>query len=450
MRRPLYRRWFDDGPAVGETWPWWSNPGLFGLLVTTPAVAIILLLLATSASSGSLQLLYRARIFLNWSDAFYALIAPILVSVVALFSAQSTFPQRSNRRRQWRWGPLELLFWITAASYAIWLGPSILFHPTLLLQAASAQQGATGQVRSEAATLPGVTSFSQVGVSFVAIFAIEVIARRRKAPRHLWVFLGIIVAFGVLRALVYSERTAMTELLVPLLLGVAARFARGKWGRMIVPFGPYLGISLLPLIFVAFEINRSWVAHYSAVYTSIIQFGIDRVEAYYITAINNGIGFLQFSPGPTMDGQFTFAWLYRMPFVGPSLLRFIRHEAVSDDYLSYLSSSENEQYTNPSSIFPPVHDFGYLGALLVFIILGIVAGRAYRSLRRNEGALQYVLPLIIYHLFEFPRFGYLYDSRAFLAIIGIGFFGLVTRDQTTRSQSRRSKVTRRRERKLVL
>src|SRR5262249_44995196 len=167
---------------------------------------------------------------------------------------------------------------------------------------------------------PGVTTLTQCGVAFVVLVTIK---RYTVGGAALWEQIGIlvVVVLAMGRALLWAERLAVLEVLIPWGVTTAAfyRFKTPNGSRFAMLL-PILGPFLLFFAFAGTEYFRSW-RFYQNYYDSIWQFSYERLMTYYAVASNSGIGLLhETRDWPQYTGRFVFEWAYTMPKLGKILV----------------------------------------------------------------------------------------------------------------------------------
>ena len=82
-----------------------------------------------------------------------------------------------------------------------------------------------------------------------------------------------------------------------------------------------------------------------------------------------------------------------------------------------LTQYGNPEFNNPGGLAVPVIDFGPVGALVFFLIAGVVIGFAYRSWRQGNPVGLLVYPVFFTGLLELPRYLYWTEGRVFPAMV---------------------------------
>lgn len=315
-----------------------------------------------------------------------------------------------------RWA-MALLLMATVLAYAVWFAP-LAENPQLLLDVLG---GERSTLRGVVATTPGLTTMTQFGVAYA--IACAALQGGRARPLALWEQLGLVavLALAVMRAVAWSERLAVIEVVV--CYGVA-RLAfvqvhrRGLW--ILAATMPIVAPLLLYVAFTATESVRSWT-FYRDQYDSVWSFAFERLLAYYATASNNGIGLLvENTDWPAYTGRFVAEWLYMMPLLGEQL-----RDALGDvmpQYDEFLERFARPEFNNPTGLFPIVFDIGYVGSMLYFVAVGALIGRLWDGWRHHSPAGVLLYPPAALFLIELLRFNYLSATRFFP--IALALFGL--------------------------
>ena len=123
----------------------------------------------------------------------------------------------------------------------------------------------------------------------------------------------------VLRNVVWGERIAMIETLVPL----AIVFLRKPRRPLLTALAPVFAVVGLFLFFAVFEYFRSWSAYYKFQYDSYWIFVLSRLSGYYITALDNGAAMIHgsnnFAALNTAEWFWRFPWEIGQTFLGKAL-----------------------------------------------------------------------------------------------------------------------------------
>ncbi|WP_395391149.1 O-antigen polymerase [Novosphingobium sp. BL-8A] len=381
----------------------------------------LLLAVVTPAVIRTAPVLQSHRVYVTPENIVQG-VSLLFALMVGAFMTER-FPFR--RKLVIRNGALDFLFCMTLAAYLIWFGPLFATHPEIILATISASRGAMYEVREAAPNISGVTTATQFGISYAIIYGMKVFQDGQKLPRRYHRMLAGIIALAVFRAMVFSERIAIVELVVPLF----AVYATSKAPKVHVAglgfkFFPYVLYAAAPLFFAIFEYPRSWINHYVNIYDNFWHFIADRFTLYYATSINNICALLRYSPNPTFRGEWTLNWLYKFPVIG----QFLPTRPATKDgswFLSFLSVYATPEYNNTTGILTVMYDWGWVLGLFLMVLYGAIAGISYSSLKSGLGPMRYIYPVFLYSMLEMTRIGYIYDGRAVSVLIGIIFSAVI-------------------------
>jgi hypothetical protein len=270
-------------------------------------------------------------------------------------------------------------------------------------------------------TIPGLTTLTQVAVAAVPLALAFGLLGRRSALRPLAFTL---VALAAARTLIFSERLAVLELVVPVayLLLESRKVETPKavlWG---------IGLAFAVLaIFSATELRRTYVYTHDFSTTHVAA----RFFGYYVTSINNGSVVIDRYPGATPvanTGQ--MLWQFpgiasvraeNAPLVGTFGLgysdlfhrdppTFWGHVFAAEDL-----SQEYNVFSTPGYL---AADFGWL-ALPVLFLLGLYSGTLFT--RAKSSAFHRALYAVwLIGLLEFMRIMYFFDTRLLPAYLVFG------------------------------
>ena len=304
-----------------------------------------------------------------------------------------------------------LLLLATVIAYVVWFGP-LVSEPQIVLDVFT---GDRPHVRDVIQTLPGVTTLTQCGPAFVVLVTIKRFSRGSIAS---WERAGIWLVFALAlgRAFLWAERLAVMEILVAWAVTTAAFYRfHTRWGARLAVAVPVVAPVLLALAFAGTEYFRSW-QFYQDYYDSIWEFTYERLMTYYAVATNSGIGLLQeVHDWPRYTGRFIFEWAYSMPGLGDILVDAFGDTRQNFDL--FLLNYGDEEFSNPSGLFPIVYDVGYFGSALYFFTVGVLIGLMRRSYARKQPFGLMFYPFAVLFILEVLRFNYLAAAR-FVPIAG--------------------------------
>lgn len=400
-------------PPAGSP-PWWTRPHVFLLTVTVPVFSAILLSadrIITRNSAG-----YDSPDFIT---PFF--VALSFAGLAALGLAAWTGARLPATASTLRIGTpaLDALFWATVAAYAVWFGPLVARQPGLVIGALTGSAGATYSVRELDLNISGVTTATQFAITYVCLYATKRFSHGERLPWRHAAYLAVLLGLALFRAIVNSERIALLEVVFPLVVVVARTPSRWPWPvRAVLWSFPLLTIFGSTALFAAFEYNRSWLIHYQYQYDSLMDFAAERLSIYFVSSFNNICGFMAHTPWPSHTGNWTFAWAFRLPGLGPLLSGFVpvpRGEQFGD----FLAGAADKEFNNTTGLLTVFDDWGIAGGLVFMAVLGFAMGRGWRSYASGRGVMQYAYPILFYHLYEILRIGYVFDGRGMAGLIGL-------------------------------
>lgn len=420
---------------------WWLYPSRVAFFLLIP---IYLGCIAFTASDYALYKQYE--VFLTAGPIWLGL-AGLVVFALSSFCAEFGIRHRptpllfdSGTLR----AILAGLYVATLIAYAIFLFP-ILFNPQLIAELYGGSIGAMAELRETLTRIPGVTSLMTLQSLCVVL---HVAYRRVTGSRLPYVYhllLAAVVVFCLLRAWLWSERLALIELAIP-----AALVAIGYPGRPRKPLlaaAPALGFLVIFGLFCAGEYFRSWQFYRAYWDDSFFAFAWARFIGYYATALNNGAMLLS-TTEPGYLPFFTAPWYYSLP--GRQLLEAPAAMApgASIDAMPpiealahLLNAHANPEFNNPSGLFMPFVDFGPVGGLLCWMLLGTACGLLFRSFANLRAHGLILFPVWYVGILEILRLLYWSEPR-FFPVLAVACL-LAVYFELKASQSRRLGAARR-------
>lgn len=326
-------------------------------------------------------------------------------------------------------------FWLTLAGYAAWAGAAILRGATLSLAMGilSGDKGAASLMKDVyLVTISGVTTLTQLGLTAVVLGGLIGAVRGWRQVR--W---PLVILFGmaVVRALMNSERLAIVELAIPLMVVVIRLLVldspelMGRLGVM-VRIAPVAGVAALVGLFAASEYFRSWANYYSGGDIGFWTFVTLRLTGYYVTALNNGALLIE-RLQPTGIPFFTMHFLWRFPGTGSFLSDLFPNlpylSETTPPIESVLTVGANFEFNNPDGYLLPMLDFGVVGALVFWLVVGLICGFLYRSFCRKQPLGLLLYPLVFVGIVEMPRFLYWGEGRVVPALVLLGLLAYYCR-----------------------
>ncbi|MBL8659731.1 MAG: oligosaccharide repeat unit polymerase [Rhodospirillales bacterium] len=309
----------------------------------------------------------------------------------------------------------RIILMLALGSYALYLSP-LAANPDLLLDIFRGDPGAdyVSMEMKEHVRIPGVTSLTQLGIVYVVLFLVRrLYLPKVTIPAIERLAFAALIGLAVIRSVVYSERLAAIELLLP---AVVLLCRRPKLSGATLAVMPIIGVLLLFSYFATLEFLRSWQDHYKYIEADFIQFASTRLFGYYINALDTGAGFLDHMGGG-IGPVVTLQWLWAFPinFGQSTLLATIGFDVFSyNDFLYYYANGE---FNNGSGLFAPFLDFGIAGGAICWLGLGVISGALFRSYL--DGGLMGLLlyPSWYTSVVEIPRIFNFSNTRYFPALV---------------------------------
>jgi oligosaccharide repeat unit polymerase len=237
-----------------------------------------------------------------------------------------------------------------------------------------------------------------------------------------------IVVLAALRAFYFSERLAILELVVPIAVVIAASLSLQQgWRRRVLRFMPPIGLVAVIGVFGVFEYSRSWTYFRQHSSESYLDFVLSRFAGYYSTALNNGHLVLQH-----LD------WTNRLPYdtleafwIAPGIEQADLYARLGGHVGPYARDTPHSLYdwtlyqfgslefNNQSGYVGPFIDYGVVGGLIYFLLVGLIAGYLYRRFCRGDAFGVLFYPVVFVGLLEMPRYLYWAQGRAAYAWMGL-------------------------------
>lgn len=280
-------------------------------------------------------------------------------------------------------------------------------------------------VRDLIGSIPGVTTLTQCGMAAVVVSSLLL---SQQYSRGEVVKMMTVIGLSIPRAFIYSERLAIMEVVVPVVAVFCARLSLSSGSkRLAAQLAPAVGIPFVATIFGVFEYFRSWSYFRTRTNNSFIEFTLDRLAGYYTTALNNGHLILHHLNVPGRWPYDTIEWFWNAPGVA-SLQLYTRLTGLPKPYSAHgetspvmrmLNNYASPEFNNPCGYTGPFIDYGLVGGLIYFLVIGVVVGSLYRGFcgGRPFGILLY--PIMFTGLLELPRYMYWAQGRTLPTLIAL-------------------------------
>jgi oligosaccharide repeat unit polymerase len=398
---------------------WWLHP--------------IAIFIGLNGLTGAAAFLADSKIYMElWRTPKYftEFTALVTVGVIILFSVGARLGTggHTNYSSEFEWRGavsftraltlFKLSFWLCMMAYAVWIALGV----SRGLSIGVLKQIFTGgadviTLRTYLETVPGVTTCTQFGIAAVVLGSIIGSSVGWRLVRGKLVVLFL---FALVRALLYSERLAFLELAIPLLVLYFAEpvsWTRRRWLRALVRIAPLAGAVFVYIVFTSFEYFRSWSSYYSARESNLLEFGFWRLLGYYVTSANNSAYLITRIPDSLNAPYFSLHFLWEFPGLNlyvKDLFHWVNFDY--NGYMNLLAAGANPEFNNPGGLLSPVVDFGVLGGLAYWGIMGLLTGYLYRLYMINHPLGMCIYPVAFLTLTEIPRYLFWGEGRAFPAL----------------------------------
>lgn len=285
--------------------------------------------------------------------------------------------------------------------------------------------GSADLLKSQFAPITGVTSLTQMGIGFVIVTALLLLADPRRADG---LRLALVLCLALGRAFVASERLAILELLLPL---VAVGAMAVAWRmRGFLRIAPLLLLPIVIAMFAVFEYGRSWAFYQTQQDGSFIPFAVERLAGYYATAFNNGE--LVIAQGDKGVPFLSVEGIWEAPGVAQMGLYERLNGSEPTELGWLLERYANPEFNNPCGLCLPIHDFGPWGAAIFFAIAGVLVTLAYVAFLNGHLVGLLVYPALFTGLWELPRYLYWTQGRLLPVLVLLLVVGTVMARQLAR------------------
>lgn len=309
-------------------------------------------------------------------------------------------------------------FWLCVLAYVVWISLGVSRGLGLSVLRSIFNGGVSVYtLRTYLETLPGVTTCTQFGIAAVVLGSLIGASAGWSIVRRKLV---IVFMLALVRALLYSERLAFLELAVPFLvlrLAEPASWTGRRSLRTLIRLAPLLGAAVVYIVFTVFEYFRSWSIYYSVRESSLFRFGFWRLLGYYVTSANNSAYLLSSFHHSLAAPYFSFYFLWQFPVLNGYVRDLFSWVHLDyDGFMNLLVAGANPEFNNPGGLLSPVIDFGVVGGLAYWAVMGLVTGYLYSLYVRKHPLGMCIYPVVYLTLTEVPRYLFWGEGRAFPAL----------------------------------
>jgi hypothetical protein len=445
--------WPEAGQMTRARFPvirlWWLSPVVVALFIWTSA-----LVLTASVGDAEFRMYWdEAKLVTNetlvlfqtgiLAFAFGALIA--MAFAAPKLGLRTKWPCLSPSTRSLLQRASTVLTTLTLAGYVGFIIAIVRSGLSLAELFGNVDNPWDAPVKIAIGNIPGLTTLTQVGMAAVVVSSVLLAHRYSRAEM---LKLTAVITMSVPRAFIYSERLAILELAVPaVVVGAAWLSTRSRRQRVVAQGTPILGLVLVGVMFGLFEYFRSWQFYRTRGDMSFVEFASNRLAGYYATAVNNGqviLDHLTFPgrlPFDTFEAFWSLQGIYQLQlyeYLGGHDRPYSKTGGEDSPYFHALDQVANPEFNNPSGYVAPFADYGQVGGLIFFALLGVVAGLLYRAFCRGDMVGLLVFPYCFTGLVELPRYMYWFQGRctySWIALVVVLILvGLLRRREARRDQ----------------
>jgi oligosaccharide repeat unit polymerase len=420
---------------------WWLYPGVGALLLGVP-----LTIIAYLTPESTYFTLYRTPKIVDSEFVVIGLFIYLCFTIGSFFAiGTATESQEEDTLLYCRWF-VRPLFLITLFGYLAWFANGILtsgvgpiligMHEVLFGQ----EFGSSDELKYELfPTVPGVTTLAQVGILYVTAEALLWVWKGSNRRSALIRF-AVIALLALFRSIVLSERLALVELVIPVVVVFATTSQLRAHHKNLMQVAPVLLAFVVFVLFALGEYFRSWNFYRPLYHGPYLQFVAERFMGYYTTAINNAAVYYHFVPLQPL--VFSLNPLFEFPVFGSLVIATYAVEfnyTSAADHLALLEKYANPEFNNVPMIGALVNEFSIFLAPVGAFVLGVLSVSLYRGFLRGRliGLLLY--PSWYVGILEMPRIYYWPGVRYFptLMLLAITLFAFALAKKSVRISSGR-------------
>lgn len=262
-------------------------------------------------------------------------------------------------------------------------------------------------------TMSGVTTLTQLGILASGMYALYVFGLKQKGRLLIWLF---ILFPGVLRGMFFSERLALMEVVIPILV-MAVLFQRIRLTITKIMIGTLSFV----IFFSVAEGLRSYTyyAKTGVAQGGIYSYGFSRFADYISSSVNHSMAMVDLANRVVGFPQLLFSSILSVVDRGAnsSIGAMLGSKEGAQAYLNVKNSLYSApDYTNMGFFGSIFQDAGYL-YIFYAIFYGTIIGLAYKGLKNYQFSWIVVYPIIFISVLESYRIPYLFDVRAFYPLL---------------------------------
>lgn len=313
-------------------------------------------------------------------------------------------------------------WWITSAliicllAYLVWFGIGAVRANGFLQIYALYRADAFYVKEVILAPIPGITSFTQLGV-----IALPLALLNKRMGRLEQTLLVAIFVLALLRSFLFSERLALLEIIIPVFIVSVTK--RGlHFAQILRSFS--LFVVFVMLFFIINESRRSFTARGITDFADVFLLGIYRFFGYYLTSVNN-YGLALSNYDFAFPFNFTFSSLWSLPGMGNLYqILFPGKQFDAPELLAF--NRLNPELNVFTTVGYWVMEYSSLATLIVAALYGFTSGLIYSKAKESSYWLSFYSIWFI-GILEFMRIYYLGSPRVFIPFVFFAVTLLVAR-----------------------
>ncbi|MFC8190584.1 O-antigen polymerase [Cellulomonas sp. NPDC057328] len=420
----------DEGPAVLQLeLRWWSNP-VFPVLVFGALVAAWTWALPEDQfTEWGVRPAFLTEHLGIAVVGVLAMCVGILVLTLRTVGATSTRVILSDTAVR-RLRALQITFFsLVVAAYVLWVLVAVRTGASaaLVLDVLAGERGAVSNLKDVSAPVAGVTTLTQLAP---VVAGISVVLSKAGRQSRAWV-LPVVVALSLGRALLYGERLALIEVVIPVLLLHALFAGAGsRVKRLTARALPLLAVPALWATFAVFEYTRSWAARNDGSHGTFTQYVTSRLIGYYATSINNSALYYNVAHDRPHIAYYPVQGLWEAPIVGDVVRRVFGEPSiggvpVGEWWAGEVAQQGSVEFVNTGTVLVVAADLGYVGMVLYFLAIGLAVGALYAAAARGRVAGLIGYAVVFVGLLEMSRILYLGQGRFLVTAVGVAVTAIV-------------------------
>ncbi|WP_285249791.1 O-antigen polymerase [Pseudarthrobacter sp. fls2-241-R2A-168] len=398
--------------------PWWLNP-VWPILLVSGSMAITAVFLDDAAFS-----LWRVPKYLNEDLsltlllAIVATLAGTLIGTGMAVRGRSMTLKLNARQVGFLRVAYRVMFALVLAGYAIWIASAVIQGVGLadLIAVVDRELGAIRSLKSNAKPIGGLTTMTQ----FAPVVAvIGLLLQRLGVGGKAWVLLILLAG---IRTMFYAERLALIEICIPVMVIAAVTVKPGSRWRGLARIAPLIGAPLIWAVFAISEYTRSWVYYQTMTTLPFTEWVSARLAGYYVTAYNNSAIFATAHAGSGADPYFSIPGIWNAPGA-PQHPGIFGYEPEAW-WKQTLGTMGNIEFNNQGSFLVAYAEFGLIGMLAFWLVVGVILGALYSSIGKSSVPSFLAYAVVFVGVLELPRFIYWTEGRATPMVIALVVIGL--------------------------